>query len=67
MLTETQTISVITMYDRNTQKTNLLVDTDLLNQLRVDLYKNERTHTTALELLDWLQTCLDRVIQGTNK
>ena len=53
-----ETISVTTMYDKNTKKFNLLVDKELLNALRVDLYKYNRTHTTALELLDWLETCL---------
>jgi hypothetical protein len=66
-MSTTQTISINTMYERKTNKHSLRVDTELLNALRVDLYKSERTHTTALELLDWLQTCLDRAEQDINK
>lgn len=53
-----QTIRITTMYDKTTKKFNLLVDNELLNALRVDLYKYNRTNTTALELLDWLETCI---------
>ena len=61
------TISVHTIYDRNTDKHSLLVDTELLDKLRVDLYKNNRTKTTALELLDWLETCITANKQTINE
>lgn len=62
-----QTIRITTMYDKTTKKFNLLVDNELLNALRVDLYKYNRTNTTALELLDWLETCLIKATHNTTQ
>jgi hypothetical protein len=54
------TIQFVPVYDRYTKRSGILIDTAFLTEVKLDLYERQKTDLTALDMLNWLQQCVDK-------